>query len=61
MSNKKLMKFEVQLPFPEGDVTCNACIFCAKSCVTATHCGVTGIVIPTGEKGRIVSCPLKPI
>ena len=61
MSNKKLMKFEVHIPFPEGDVTCEACIFCARSCVTATHCSITRNVIPTGEKGRISSCPLKPI
>lgn len=61
MSNKKPMRFEVSIPFPEGDVTCKACMFCARSCVTATHCSVTGDVIPDKEKGRILSCPLKPI
>ena len=61
MCNKKPMRFEVELLFPEGDVTCEACIFCARSCVTATHCSITRTVIPAGEKGRISSCPLKPL
>ena len=61
MSNKKLMKFEVELPFPEGDVSCEACIFYARSCVTATHCSITRAIIPKGEKGRASNCPLKPI
>ena len=61
MCDKKLMEFKISLMFPEGDVTCKSCIFCAKSCVTATHCSVMGSVIPANEKGRILDCPLKPI
>ena len=58
---KKPMRFEVSIPFPEGDVSCGSCIFMARSCVTATHCSITRAVIPAGEKGRVPSCPLKPI
>ncbi len=61
MCSKKPMRFEVSIPFPEGDVACMSCMFCARSCVTATHCSITRDVIPAGEKGRILSCPLKPI
>lgn len=61
MSNKELVWCKVPLMFPEGRITCDSCIFCARSCVTATRCSATGNVIPAGEKGRISSCPLKPI
>ena len=61
MSDKEFVMCKVKLPFSKGQMTCNACIFCARSCVTATHCSVTGEVIPNNEKGRILSCPLEPL
>lgn len=61
MCDKDFVVCKVKLPFPKGQMTCNTCIFCARSCVTATHCSVTGVFIPNNEKGRILSCPLEPL
>ena len=61
MKDKEFVWCKVKLRVPNGQITCNSCIFCARSCVTATHCSVTGNVIPNNEKGRILSCPLEPL
>lgn len=61
MYDKEFITCKLKLGFPKGRITCDACIFCAKSLVTATHCSVTGAVIPKGENGRLSSCPLELI
>ena len=61
MSNKKMMRFEVELPFPEGDISCEGCKFMARSCVGPSLCMVTGSVVDLKSQSRNANCPLKPI
>ena len=61
MSNKKMMSFLIELPFPEGDISCERCKLLAKSCVGQAHCMVTGDAIHVTKKERHIGCPLKPM
>ena len=60
MSDTKLKRFLIELPFPDGDIVCEKCKLLARSCVGQTHCMITGNVVSVGRNGRNAECPLRP-
>lgn len=60
MSDKIMMQWLIELPFPEGDISCKSCKLMAKSCVGPSLCMVTGSAVDLKGNERNINCPLKP-
>lgn len=61
MSDKKMMQWLVELPFPEDDISCKNCKLMTKSCVTYSMCRLTGSKVDLKSDRRNTDCPLRAV